>query len=110
MKSNHTKETWLRQKRTIYCLHEVPRAFDKNGNPMLCNKYFASIQPDYGRGITEEMAEEQAKFIHTAINLHDELVEALKGLYEFNLNGTGYLDQLLNGAESILLKTKTIIP
>lgn len=69
-------EKWLRDGKTIYSLHSTGK-FNKKGEPELCNKFYFSVQPDYGRGITNEMAEEQAKFILSALNNNNALIETL---------------------------------
>ena len=70
------KREWIIEDKTIYCLHKSGRY--TKGEPELCNEFYFSIQPDYGRGITDEMAAEQAKIIHSSIVNHHALVEALK--------------------------------
>lgn len=71
---NTTKpEKWIREGTTIYCLHETGRFI--KGKPEVCNKFYLSVQPDYSRGITNEMAEEQAKMIHAALTIVGTLYE-----------------------------------
>ena len=93
------KREWIVEDKTIYCLHESGRY--TKGEPELCNEFYFSIQPDYGRGITDEMAAEQAKIIHSSIVNHHALVEALTNMvafYEGDAN-LAYIDkakELLN--------------
>ena len=72
------KRRWLIEGSTIYSLHHS-KTF-KKGVPEMCNEFYFNIQPDYGRDITKEMAEQQAKEIHTAINGYDSLLGENKRL------------------------------
>lgn len=61
-----------------------------------------------------ECTKANAEFICKAVNGYDKLksdnevlLNALKGLYEFNLGKPDYLDTLLNNAESAILKAES---
>lgn len=72
--NNTTKpEEWIREGTTIYCLHKTGKFI--KGEPEVCNKFYLSVQPDYARGITNEMAEEQAKRIHAALTIVETLAK-----------------------------------
>ena len=73
-----SKEKWIRDGKTIYSLHESGRYV--KGEPELCNKFYFGVQPDYARGITDAMAEEQAERVCKAVNNYDEMVAMLTEL------------------------------
>lgn len=76
VKAAPTKGKLLQEGRTLYILHETGK-FVK-GEKELCNKFYLSVQPDYGRGITDEHAIEFATDLKKKSDMHDKLIGALK--------------------------------
>jgi len=68
--------------RTLYNLHTRPNAkyVHGTGEKQQSNKFYISVQGDFGGGITEKDCEEYADEIFTAVNSYDELKQQNESL------------------------------
>lgn len=71
METEITKENWLREKTTVYCLHQV--GWNK-GKPLMSNKFYFRVYPDY----RIENAEQEAERIAKKMAAVDDLMSALQ--------------------------------
>jgi hypothetical protein len=70
METKFTKGEWKIDGRTVYSLHQ--RGWDR-GKPIMCNRFYLSVYPDYSIENAVEEAEANAKLIAAA----PELLKAL---------------------------------
>lgn len=71
METEITKENWLREKTMVYCLHQV--GWNK-GKPLMSNKFYFRVYPDY----RIENAEQEAERIAKKMAAVDDLMSALQ--------------------------------
>jgi hypothetical protein len=56
---------------SLFTLHLRPGIPAYKNTP--CNKFYFNVQPDYGGGITKEMAEKEAQRIHQILHSHQQM-------------------------------------
>ena len=75
-----TNEKWQREGASIYKLHQT--GWDKE-KPLLTNKFYARVYPDYHVEKAEELAEKEAKKLAAV----DDLIECLETLVKVSKDG-----------------------
>jgi hypothetical protein len=74
-------EEFKREGTTVYSLHQT--GWDK-GKPVMTNKFYAQVYPDYANGVTEEDAEKVAMLFKAAPELLEALQECMNELYSIH--------------------------
>lgn len=81
METKFTKGIWLREKTTVYALHQI--GWDK-GQPLMSNRFYLQVYPDYRVENCTEEAEANAKLIAAAPDLFKMLEDALHTIKALN--------------------------
>lgn len=75
--TEHTSPKYNLSGSLLYSLHIRP-----GGRNVECNQFSIAIQPDYGGGITQEDAENEAARIHSILTEYDQLKAELEATKE----------------------------
>jgi len=80
METKFTKEKWLRDGTTVYALHQ--KGWVK-GKPLMTNRFYLQVYPDYNIPEAKEESEANAKLIAAAPDLLNALIEVRQNLRDY---------------------------
>ena len=78
METKFAKQEWLREKTTVYSLHQIGW---KKGEPIMSNKFYFQVYPDYRLEDAEQEAIKIAKRMAAADDMLNACLTA-KAMYE----------------------------
>ena len=96
METKFTKGNWLREKTTVYSLHQVGW---RNGKPIMSNKFYFQSYPDFKM----ENAELEAEKVAKRMAANDDLLEALDELLKVTATTPIDIEKLFEAKEKARL-------